>query len=121
MAGKAYIGKEMDQRTNKSIRAFVLAVSKQSPGLVSAYLFGSFARHTEKPTSDIDIALVFQNLGEAERFDLQVELMMLASQFDSRIEPHPLSTEDFGSGSAFAHEIRSTGIKIEVPKKSRSS
>ena len=39
--------------------------------------------------------------------------MFLASQIDSRIEPHPISYDDFHSGNPFANEIRRTGIEIK--------
>jgi hypothetical protein len=38
--------------------------------------------------------------------------MILATQFDSRIEPHPISHQDFSSGNAFALKIRRTGIEL---------
>ena len=41
-----------------------------------------------------------------------VQLMVLASKIDSRIEPHPLSKQVFNSGNPFSVEIRNTGIKL---------
>jgi uncharacterized protein len=38
--------------------------------------------------------------------------MLLASKFDSRIEPHPLSSQDLISGNQFVHEIMKFGIEI---------
>jgi len=37
--------------------------------------------------------------------------MLLAAKIDSRIEPHPISHEDFNSGNPFVDEIKRTGIK----------
>ena len=64
------------------------------PGYMTAFLFGSFAKNQQGPDSDIDIALVIDNLKDSDKFDIQVQLILLASQFDSRIEPHPISGED---------------------------
>jgi len=103
----------MDERTNQSIKNFILYVADNYQGLVEAYLFGSSARGLDRPESDLDIALVFEKLQDAEKFDLQVELLLSASKFDSRIEPHPLSSDDFLNDHPFAEEIRKTGIKIK--------
>ena len=58
---------------------------KQQPGLISAFLFGSYAKNSQRSESDIDIALVFDNLSDSDRFNMQVKLMMIASKIDSRI------------------------------------
>ena len=102
----------MDKATDIAIKKFVTAASVQTPGFISAFLFGSFAKNKQHRDSDIDIAIVIKNLKDAAKFDLQVKLMMLASQFDSRIEPHPISDQDFSSGNPFAHEIKRVGIEI---------
>ncbi|MCF0049981.1 nucleotidyltransferase domain-containing protein [Dyadobacter sp. LJ53] len=105
----------MDQGLNQTLERFVFSVSKSQPGLVAAYLFGSYARSNSRAESDIDIALVIEHLPEHERFDTQVRLMMLASQFDSRIEPHPISKQDMlSSNNPFAAEIRKTGIEFKL-------
>jgi hypothetical protein len=49
-----------------------------------------------------------------EKFDLQVELILSASQFDYRIEPHPLSNEDFNTYTPFSAEIKRTGIEVKT-------
>ncbi|MCE7064402.1 nucleotidyltransferase domain-containing protein [Dyadobacter sp. CY326] len=105
----------MDQELNKTIERFVSTVSVNQPGLVAAYLFGSYARNNSRAESDIDIALVIEHLPDNERFDMQVRLMLLASQFDSRIEPHPISKQDMLSlDNPFATEIRKTGIEFKL-------
>ncbi|MCD4697515.1 MAG: nucleotidyltransferase domain-containing protein [Bacteroidales bacterium] len=103
----------MDKRTNKKISDYIASIAEQNHRLLKAYLFGSYARHLDKPESDIDVALVIENLDDDEKFDLQVQLMLLASNFDSRIEPHPVSSNDFDSSNPFISEIKKTGIEIE--------
>jgi len=104
----------MDKKTDNTIRQFILKVANQTPGFVTAYLFGSYARKSQRPDSDIDIALIIDDLRDSDKFDIQVQLMLLASQFDSRIEPHPLSKQDMISDSPFIHEIKKTGIEISI-------
>lgn len=102
----------MDENTHKIIREFIATVANQTPGFLTAYLFGSYAKNNQNAESDIDIALIIDNLKDSDKFDIQVQLMLLASKFDSRIEPHPLSKQDLISESPFVHEIKKTGIEI---------
>ena len=105
--------KAMDNRTNKIIIDFISTVAEQNPDFVTAYLFGSYASDKEQPESDIDIAIIIDKLKDEEKFDVQVQLILLAAQIDSRIEPHPISIDDINSGNPFAFEIKRTGIEIK--------
>lgn len=108
----------MDQRTNQSISDFIGTVRKQYANLNTAYLFGSYATQRDRAESDIDIALIFKNLSESQRFDLQVQLMLLASEFDIRIEPHPIAEKDFHYNNPFAAEIiKGIEINPKAPEK----
>ena len=102
----------MDKKTDYLVRQFITTVANQTPGFVTAYLFGSFAKNKQRPDSDIDIALIIDKLKDSDKFDIQVQFMLLASKFDSRIEPHPLSKLDLISDNPFVHEIKKTGIEI---------
>jgi len=104
----------MDKGTNKIISDYIASVAKQNTHLVKAYLFGSYANLTNRLDSDIDIALIIDQMNDDEKFNLQVQLMLLASNFDLRIEPHPISKIDFNSGDPFSVEIKKTGIEIEI-------
>jgi uncharacterized protein len=103
----------LDKKTYNIIRQFISTVANQTPGFVTAYLFGSFAKNNQTAESDIDIALIIDNLKDSDKFEIQVQLMQLASKFDSRIEPHPLSRQDLISDNPFVHEIQKTGIEIK--------
>lgn len=104
----------MDKKTDKSIKDFISTIANQNPNLVTAYLFGSYAKGKEKDDSDIDLALIMNHLDDTEKFDTQVQLMLIASRFDLRIEPHPFSIEDFYSSNPLAAEIKRTGIEIKL-------
>lgn len=103
----------MDERTDRSIKNFLAALVREYPQSTQAYLFGSYAQGKQNKDSDIDIAIVLDFLPDEEKFDTQVQMMMLASRFDTRIEPHPMSVEDFQSGNPFAAEIKRTGVEID--------
>ena len=102
----------MDKKTNRTIKAYLKTVRQKFKGIEKAYLFGSYAKGNPNPESDIDLALVFRELDESDRFDIQVQLMVIAAQIDSRIEPHPISYNDFYSGNPFGVEIQKTGSEI---------
>jgi predicted nucleotidyltransferase len=75
------------------------------------YLFGSYAKGNEREESDIDIAIVLGNMNDF--FDTQMQLMRLRRKIDLRIEPHPISENEFNDSNPFAFEIKRTGIEIK--------
>ena len=83
-------------------------------GVKKVYLFGSFAKGIDREESDIDIALVLENMPDF--FSAQKQLMRLRRKIDLRIEPHPIKEQDFNSLNPFAYEIEKTGIEIPLEK-----
>ena len=104
----------MDKKINRIVKEYLDSVLLQQPGLITAFIFGSYANNKQRMESDIDVALVIDNLSDKDRFDTQVKLMLLASKIDSRIEPHPISKQDLASNNPFALEIKRTGIELKV-------
>jgi predicted nucleotidyltransferase len=102
----------MDKNIDITITQYINLIKEKYSDIESAYLFGSYAKGKSTEDSDIDIALIFTNLDDSVRFDIQVQLMVLAAKIDSRIEPHPISHDDFNSGNPFVAEIKKTGIKV---------
>lgn len=98
----------MDNAINNTIVNYIKLIREKYTDIETAYLFGSFATGKSNQDSDIDLALIFKNLDDSKRFDIQVQLMMMASE----IEPHPISHDDFYSGNPFVIEIKKTGIEI---------
>lgn len=105
----------MDENLISKIEKYISSVSENQPGFLKAFLFGSYAKNNFGDESDIDIALVIDNLNDLEKFNVQVHLMLLAAQIDTRIEPHPISMQDFMSeNNPFGTEIRKTGIEFQL-------
>ena len=102
----------MDKSTDTVISKFQKLAKEKFRGIDRVYLFGSYAKGVQTKDSDIDLAIVFDNLDDSDRFDIQVALMLLASEIDSRIEPHPFSKKDFLSQNPFVVEIKATGKDI---------
>jgi predicted nucleotidyltransferase len=102
----------MDKAIDNTIASYIKLIREKYADIEKAYLFGSFAKGKSNQDSDIDLALIFKDLDDSKRFDIQVQLMLMASQIDSRIEPHPISHDDFNSGNPFVDEIQKTGVEI---------
>ncbi|MBN2682705.1 MAG: nucleotidyltransferase domain-containing protein [Bacteroidales bacterium] len=102
----------MDKSINSTIAKYISLIKEKYSAIKIVYLFGSYAKGTSNEDSDIDVALIFSELEDTNKFNIQVQLMILAAQIDSRIEPHPISMEDFNSGNPFAAEIKKTGIEL---------
>jgi predicted nucleotidyltransferase len=104
----------MDQGIAESINDFLVVVAQNNHKLLKAYLFGSYAKNTQHVGSDIDLALVLDDAENLEKFDLLIQLMVLASKIDLRIEPHPITKSEFASDGPFVNEIKRTGIEIHL-------
>lgn len=102
----------MDKSIDNAIKRYIQLIKERYSEIENAYLFGSYAKGKSTDDSDIDLALIFSRLDDSKRFEIQVQLMLLAAQIDSRIEPHPISLEDFNSGNPFVSEIKKTGIEV---------
>lgn len=102
----------MDKNIDTTIAKYLDLIKGKFADIERVYLFGSYAKGKSTADSDIDVALIFTSLDDSKRFDIQVQLMLLAAQVDSRIEPHPISLEDFDSENPFVVEIKKTGIEV---------
>ena len=101
----------MDQKTAfELVKRYVHFLAEQDLNVEKAYIFGSYAKGTFREESDIDVAVFMKNLENS--FTMQVQLMQMRRNFDTRIEPHPFDENDFNSGNPFVNEILRTGIPI---------
>jgi predicted nucleotidyltransferase len=99
--------------------ADVITIAQRYAGAVKAnfnfskvILFGSYAKGNFNDDSDIDIAIVFNDYGNL--IDMQLELMRLRRNIDSRIEPHPFRERDFNLSNPLVNEIIKYGQEINV-------
>ncbi len=75
-------------------------------------LFGSYAKGTEHEDSDIDIAIITDDI-ENDIFEEELNLMRLRRKIDTRIEPHLIRIEDYKNvETPLIQEIIDTGIKV---------
>jgi len=75
-------------------------------------LFGSYAKGTEHEDSDIDIAIITDDI-KNDIFDEEINLMGLRKGIDYRLEPHIIKIEDYKNAETpFIQEVIDTGIKV---------
>lgn len=77
--------------------------------ILQAFMFGSFAKGTNHEDSDIDIAIVVNNVSDI--IDTQIDMMKLRRKVDLRIEPHPFTINDFNKENPVVNEILKSGIQ----------
>jgi len=100
----------MDKNDAIKIAKRYLEVVTKKYQVENAIMFGSFAKGTNHPDSDIDLAIIFPSVNDL--IDLQIELMQMRSDDDLLIEPHPFVKEDFGASNPLMAEILKYGIDI---------
>lgn len=89
-----------------------IAIVKENYDVVAIILFGSYAKGTEHEDSDIDIAVVTDDI-KTDKFDEEVKLTLLRRKIDSRIEPHIIKVDDYENDETpFIVEVKNTGIKV---------
>ena len=105
------VKENVDERIMKIIEKYVKKVCEiyQVKAII---LFGSYAKGTEHEDSDIDIAIITDDL-KKDRFDEEINLMQLRWDIDLRIEPHIISVSEYENDETpFVVEVKNTGIKV---------
>ena len=103
----------MDQESALEIgRKFLLLLLQHEYPVKQMFLYGSFARGTYHKDSDIDLAIILNELPDP--FQTQVNLLKLTWNFDTRVEPHPFDEKDIASANPVIKEILRTGIEISA-------
>ena len=101
----------MDQGSAvKIVKKYINYLKNNRFNIKRVYLFGSYVNESNNEDSDIDLAIVMNNISNS--FVTQVQLMKISRKFDTRIEPHPFDESDFDRTNPFANEILTKGIQI---------
>ncbi len=99
----------MDKReVIKKVKAYKLLL-KEHLLIDKVYLYGSYAKNTNREESDIDVAIVVDKI-EGDFFSINPLLWKLRRQIDDRIEPI-LIARGFDDAD-FIGEIEKYGIEI---------
>ena len=99
----------MDKREAiDKVKEYRLLLENYFP-LEKVYLFGSYAKDTNRADSDIDVAIVVSHI-DGDYFSIHPLLWKLRRQIDDRIEP--ILIERDNDSSCFLSEIQKYGIEI---------
>ena len=94
------------------INKYIALLRKKGVDVSKVILFGSYAKGTARPESDIDIAVISSQFGKNNLKEMMF-LRRIALKIDSHIEPLPFSPQDMDDRySAITQEIIKYGIKI---------
>ena len=100
----------IDSKIMESIKKYIEKISKYYK-IEAIILFGSYAKGTENENSDIDIAIISSDFNDI--IEDGAKLIGLTWKIDTRIEPHPITTEDYQKiSNPFVREVIDTGIKV---------
>lgn len=95
------------------IAAYKNILEKNGIAVEKIILFGSYAKGTAKPWSDLDLCVVSKNFGKDYEDELSF-LNRLTIRVDPMIEPHPYHPKDLADFyDPLAHEINKTGKVIQ--------
>lgn len=106
--------KLVNRQITAVVRRFTDHIKKSGIPVRYAVLFGSWAKGNANKDSDIDVCLVSPRFGQDELSEMQY-LMRETMHVDDRIEPIPLSVEDYETDATpFIIEIKKYGKAIDV-------
>lgn len=76
-------------------------------------LYGSYVSGNHRKFSDIDVAIISENLGK-DRVEEGMQLFRISGEIDARIEPVPISSKSYKENTwiPLIYEIKTTGIEI---------
>ncbi len=104
------VKRNIDREIMESINKYIKKISKYYK-IEAIILFGSYAKGTQNEDSDIDIAIISSDFKDI--FDDMADLIGYTWKIDTRIEPHPISKEDYDKiATPFIQEVINTGIKV---------
>lgn len=99
-------------QVKKIVKKYAEALKKEKYPYSYLYLFGSYANGKPHKWSDIDVAVVSDQL-KTNRDSNENLLWYIRRKIDSMIEPIAFTTEDFADEcDPMVYEIKKTGIRI---------
>ena len=104
------VKESIDDRIMEIVKKYVEKVCEKYQ-IKAIILFGSYAKGTENEDSDIDIAIISSDFNDI--IEDGANLIGYTWKIDTRIEPHPITTEDYENvANPFVKEVIDTGIKV---------
>ncbi|MDP2860870.1 MAG: nucleotidyltransferase domain-containing protein [bacterium] len=104
--------KTLKESVRQKAVSYLRLLEKNGVKVEKAFVFGSYAKGSPKPWSDIDICLISKQFGK-DIFQEGVKLSLLAEKIDLLIEPHPFHPADFAEKyNSLAEEIKKYGFAV---------
>ena len=75
----------------------------------AVYLYGSYAKGTQSEYSDIDVAVVFDDVDDDKYMKVYGNLWTIAARVDGRIEPKLIIDDGIEDKFSMLYEIKKTG------------
>ena len=101
---------EPDNEIIEIVHRYIIELKKQYK-IDYVFLFGSFADGTQHDGSDIDVAIISSDIKGV--YGERLNFMRITRKIDLRIEPHPISIEDYlTNATSLVNEIRKHGIQL---------
>ncbi|MDR1803981.1 MAG: nucleotidyltransferase domain-containing protein [Treponema sp.] len=95
------------------IQQYIADVKKAMP-IDKVYLYGSYAKGTQRKNSDIDLCFFSQAFESRRSLDILTELFYLKIKYDKDllIEPNAFPTSELYNDNPFVKEVLRTGREI---------
>ena len=95
------------------VQQYITDVKKAMP-IDKVYLYGSYAKGTQRENSDVDLCFFSQAFESSRSLDILTELFYLKIKYDKDllIEPNAFPTSELCSDNPFVKEIIRTGREI---------
>jgi len=101
------------ETVNAIVKQYIADVKRAMP-IDKVYLYGSYAKGTQKENSDIDICFFSKAFESRRTLDILTELFYLKIKYDKDvlIEPNAFPASELYNDNPFVKEILRTGREI---------
>jgi hypothetical protein len=107
------VKKKIPEKVKKEIDSYIEVLKEDKLPIKQVILFGSYAKGNPNKWSDIDLCIISEKFGNA--FDtLQYLWIKRRKNYGLTIEPVGFNPRDFEDEDALIHEIKKTGIEVEI-------
>lgn len=100
----------MDDKTILAINTLSKKLKEAFDDFKGAYLYGSKAKGTSTPESDIDIVAVFDKMNRNKRMDIWGIVGKIEAELDVFIDIHPMTRKDLERNPIYYDQVVNKGI-----------
>lgn len=106
----------VDEPIVRVVRRYLQALNEHGIPVRYGIVFGSWARKSARPTSDVDVLVVSPVFDDQRRREDIALLWRVAARIDSRIEPIPVGEREFekGEGGIIVEMARREGVRVPL-------